>query len=201
MYAKDNQSSLLEYGFLRENNIITHYSTKLNNCSDMSKLLVVQPNNQTKPIILKRNQTNVDIKDFNVLKTRFELSSGKLHNLYNHHEYLVNGSEFYERINDMFDPMQTITYHINGTANYFNPESDSFSNDPLNGISNIFKNFFSKNIFKLKVFVMIFCMFIFLILVNFIFKNCFYIKQFCSNHSFKKITTKSDHIENDLNFV
>lgn len=194
MYAKDNKTSKLENGFLRENNIITQYSTKLKDCQLKSRSLLIVTENSQKPFLIIRNQTKVFLKNFETKLTSFRISSGNLLELYNHHDYLVNGSDFYERISEFIDPSQIISFENEKNQNYFDHDIRIANDNPFLSISVKIKHI-------LRDFKWIFMSLISLFLILIIIKNFERIYKFLIEFNFKKREEKKQTDETELNFV
>ena len=196
MYVKNNKSALVEYGFLRENNIITQYSTRLDDCEKKGKSLVVVPSENAKALLLKRNKTHVTVNELDSQLTEFKLSAGSLSNLYDHHDYLVNGSDFYEKIGEFLDPSQTVVFDLTGSKNYFDHEKGVNNNDPLNGIKAGFYSYFGEKWIFIKIFISSICVGIIILISFLLFKK--FVSPLIMKRKFQKLNQIT---EVELNYV
>ncbi|CAF0812637.1 unnamed protein product [Brachionus calyciflorus] len=165
-YLKNDSSKRFK-GYLRANNLITQFSTKRENCARVQKSIVVTVENRNKYSIIKRKDNILEVLDFNVQTTDFRIDYGNLVNLYNHHDYLVNGSSFYEKINEYFEPKDTVGLDDKGSNNFFGKDDKIWYNEPFKGLKSGLQDFLEntkKSAYLISLFVLIFlCILFFLI--------------------------------------
>jgi hypothetical protein len=155
LYAKNSTSKKATQGFLRPNNIITQFSSKLDNCKRNSKSLVVMPGKGKQNIMITRHNSSVQVKEIVSSVTEFRMSAANIVDLYDHHSYLVNGSDFYEKMNEFLNPTETTLLDDSGSSNFFDPDVVYIENEQGNAfseagslISNLMSRIVEKSLFK-----------------------------------------------------
>lgn len=196
-YVKNSSENTFN-GYLRENNIITQYSTKLVNCQNNDKSLLIMDSKFKKNMyLIRRSSRNVETISYNAHLTEFKIRRANLKDLFNHHEYLVNGSDFYEQM-QMYNDNTDFERRANeGSSSNIFDGSNVVDNDILNQIASNIKDFFKfkflstfKQILQISFFIIV--IFLILFFIYFVFKNI---------HIFQRILPKknihSEHLEMD----
>lgn len=166
-------------GYIRENNIITQYTT--DSVFDCKQSILVKDSKKNRHLI-KKIESKFFVEKFHHHSTDLKIIAGNIKNLYNHHSYLVNGTGIIEQLNEfMIDSSldnldQENFYDTNKISSKFNIDRVEIINDPLgtitgwvsNGLHNIFENIKD----KIKIFCVFFLIF-FAIITFFYYKFVF----------------------------
>lgn len=197
-YVKNSSDNTIN-GYLRENNIITQYSTKLENCQNNDRSLLVMDSKMKKNMFLiRRTSANVDIIPFSAHLTEFKIQRANLKDLFNHHEYLVNGSDFYEQM-QMYNDNTDFEKRANeGSSSNIFDGSNVVDNDILNQIATNIKDFFKFKFWSsfkqiIQILFYIFLIFLILFFFYFVFKNIHIFQRIFSK---KNTHTKNHEMEN-----
>ena len=89
-------SNITKQGFLREENIISQVSSQIECFSDDGKELIVE--NKFK---LLKNKNKTIASNYTSSVTKLRLKHNNLLHLFNHHKYLVNGTDFVEEMDEI----------------------------------------------------------------------------------------------------
>lgn len=169
-------------GFIRQDNIITQYSSETKECK---RSLIVKDSNETSYMIKKINP-HIFIDKLDHHLTDFRLNVGQSKDLFNHHSYLLNGSDIFEQINEfMFsDSKLEVSFLGDSRSIKKNTHSDETTNFTLQNpfetisktISTGFHNFFYYIKKKLTdLILIIFFLFSTFLIIYFLFT--FYLKS------------------------
>lgn len=146
---------MFNFGFLRSNNIITQYSPTSTKCKQS---LIVKDSFEKSKLIRKINDV-IYVEDLHHHQTDFHLDSGNIKNLYDHHTYLVNGTDLMEQLDEfmhdsIIDDNSLIDLNSNKMNAKFDDQNTPINVDPFETIRTSFSsgitNFFE--IIKLKLF-------------------------------------------------
>lgn len=196
-YTKQQKTNRLYNGYLRENNIITQFSSRLDNCLNQEKsLIVVDSMNNSNVYLIRRNQTQVQVSSYTTHLTKFKVNRANFKDLFNHHDFLVNGSDFYEKMQIYTDSatndMDKNIEQKESTSNIFD-NANVLDRNIVNDVASSVKNFFGDQFLfikdNLKIAFSILALFIFLILMFVIFKNFDLFQKI----SFKKSNKQNYH--------
>lgn len=130
-------SDNFKIGFIRENNIITQYSSESDKCKQS---LIIKDLNGTS-YLLKKIQSQIFFTKLDHHLTDLRLNIGNAKNLYAHHSYLVNGSDLIEQLNEFIIGNTNIDIQSSGDLStikfnsYFDNELNQINNDPLHSIT------------------------------------------------------------------
>jgi hypothetical protein len=136
---------------------------------------VINTGEMNKKVLVSRSSNKQQVKEFVSQVTEFRIGAGNLVNLYNHHAYLVNGSDFYEKINEYLNPSESISLDDKGSSNYFDTDKTVIHKDPFEAIEGSLSILFkSIGKFLSNIYESFFFKFLYLVLFLFVFLFVFY---------------------------
>lgn len=184
-------TNIFKPGYLRPNEIITQYSTIVNDKNCQNSLIITDENHNSS-ILIRKIKQNTFVKELNHHLTEIQLTLGNLKNMYDHHAYLVNGTDLIEHLTDFLQ--ETIFENVadnsllsdrQKSSSKFNDEGNPIETDPLKTIRksllNGFFDFFGKifdsfsKIINYIVFILILLFFFYYFFVSS--SKCFLFKK------------------------
>ncbi|RNA44389.1 hypothetical protein BpHYR1_009679 [Brachionus plicatilis] len=100
-------SSIKIQGFIRFNNILTQQDHIKKDCSMHKTSMIVEGNNQ-KFFLIKINGSIQTADEYTPHLVDLKINNGNLNNYFEHHSLLFNGSDFFEQINEILDPLKIV---------------------------------------------------------------------------------------------
>ncbi|CAF1058087.1 unnamed protein product [Brachionus calyciflorus] len=182
LYKKNSSSNFLK-GFIRSNVISRKYS------------------------IIKRKGFQIDVIDFNAKITDLNIGSANLVNLYDHHEYLVNAPDFYEKINEYLDPKETpSSFSDFETQTKLEENNKIFSSQPFGFFGEKIENFLEKirNVYLYLIYAFL-ALLVFVLISFIVKKRGFFLNIFKnSKHNANKVLANElemDEIKQKILFL